>query len=715
MAKDHQAYLRSLEQDYERPLLVRNLMPRSPSAGLTVTIGLAAGQGNPVNAGPINFTATFSKPATGFTNADISFAGSTVGGTLAAAVTGTGPYNVAVTGMTGNGIVTVSIPAGSATDAIGTPFPASGTASVMLDTAQPTVTINIDVGQADPTTISPINYKVVFSKPVTGFTSPPDISFTGSTVGGTLSATITGSGANYNVAVTGMAAPAGNVVASIPAAAATDAVGNTSLASTSTDNTVAFNIGADPGWTTFTTTMPSGEGSAFLGAGTRVVYVSQSTGNDSNPGTLASPVKTLAAGSALIRSGKPDWLLLKKGDTWTNERFGFVGFNGISSTQPILLSSYGTGARPLLKTTPNVDTAPVIGSLNVGNLNNVAIVGIELYCYTRNPADPGYNASTKDIEHTAIYLVASSGTSFNYLLIEDCKIRFYALGISIVWSAFNSNANVFIRRNVITDSYSDTGHSQGCYLQSVGHPTFFQNVWDANGADIFSRNVYIEQSCGPASVDQEISTNSGSEGLQLRTGGTMTNSLFVLNAIGFDVGHQLDADGAPTIHSATVTNNVVMQSKDIGANPRAHGIQILNATGSGIQVTNNIVSQMTPGTGGGDGTGIILDGNTASCVCTGNIIYKWDNGILNNGTGNTVSPNDVDLAGTNNNPGGAAPREPFVAPTRTLGSYYGSIGGSPTTAAGFITAARLQSKDNWNPALIADAVNTYIRAGFASI
>ena len=72
--------------------------------GLATTVSLAAGQGNPVNAGPINFTVAFSKPVTGFTNADVSFAGSTVGGTLAAAVTGTGPaYNVAVTGMTGNG------------------------------------------------------------------------------------------------------------------------------------------------------------------------------------------------------------------------------------------------------------------------------------------------------------------------------------------------------------------------------------------------------------------------------------------------------------------------------------------------------------------------------------------------------------------------------------------------------------------------------------
>ena len=67
---------------------------------------------------------------------------------------------------------------------------------------------------------------------------------------------------------------------------------------------------------------------------------------------------------------------------------------------------------------------------------------------------------------------------------------------------------------------------------------------------------------------------------------------------------------------------------------------------------------------------------------------------------------------TNNNPGGTAPHEPFPDPSRTVGSYFNSIGGSPATTAGFLAAARLQSKDNWNPALLASAVNNYIRAGF---
>ena len=51
---------------------------------------------------------------TGFAGSDVTFAGSTVGGTLAATVAGTGAnYTVSVTGMTGDGTVIASIAARS--------------------------------------------------------------------------------------------------------------------------------------------------------------------------------------------------------------------------------------------------------------------------------------------------------------------------------------------------------------------------------------------------------------------------------------------------------------------------------------------------------------------------------------------------------------------------------------------------------------------------
>ena len=80
----------------------------------TVTINqksTAPAQADPTNGSPILFTATFSEPVTGLAAGDISFAGSTAPGTLAAVVSG-GPsvYTISVSGMTSDGLVVASIP-----------------------------------------------------------------------------------------------------------------------------------------------------------------------------------------------------------------------------------------------------------------------------------------------------------------------------------------------------------------------------------------------------------------------------------------------------------------------------------------------------------------------------------------------------------------------------------------------------------------------------
>jgi len=113
------------------------------------------------------------------------------------------------------------------------------------DTTSPSVTINQDAAQEDPTTISPINFTVVFSEPVTGFETG-DV-----TLGGTAGATTavvsaaSGDGTIYNVAVSGMT-QSGTVTATVAAGKAQDGAGNPNLASTSTDNTVTFTVPVTP-------------------------------------------------------------------------------------------------------------------------------------------------------------------------------------------------------------------------------------------------------------------------------------------------------------------------------------------------------------------------------------------------------------------------------------------------------------------------------------
>ena len=74
------------------------------------------------------------------------------------------------------------------------------------DIIAPKVTIEQTASQKDPTADTTINFTVVFSESVSDFTAE-DVVLTG-TAPGTLKATVTGTGTNYNVAVTGMTAPA---------------------------------------------------------------------------------------------------------------------------------------------------------------------------------------------------------------------------------------------------------------------------------------------------------------------------------------------------------------------------------------------------------------------------------------------------------------------------------------------------------------------------
>jgi hypothetical protein len=209
----------------------------------SVTINQGATQADPTSTAPINFTVVFSEPVTGFTGNDVAIAG-TAGGAKTVTVSGGGStYTAAVSGMTTSGTVVATIAAGVATDAAGngnaTSTSTDNSVTFNADTTGPTVTIDQAAGQADPTDASPINFTVVFSDAVSGFTAA-DVTITG-TAGGTKTAVVSGGPSMYSVAVSDMAS-SGTVVATIAAGVATDAAGNGNTASTSTDNTVTFNL-----------------------------------------------------------------------------------------------------------------------------------------------------------------------------------------------------------------------------------------------------------------------------------------------------------------------------------------------------------------------------------------------------------------------------------------------------------------------------------------
>ena len=96
------------------------------------------------------------------------------------------------------------------------------------------------------------------------------------------------------------------------------------------------------GWTTFEESV----------TGQRV-YVSNSLGDDAN--TCLSPedpCQSITEGRSRLRNGQPDWLLLRRGDTWTEARAFFEwDLSGESAEYPMVIGSYGDDlARPIIQT-----------------------------------------------------------------------------------------------------------------------------------------------------------------------------------------------------------------------------------------------------------------------------------------------------------------------------------------------------------------------------
>ena len=523
--------------------------------------------------------------------------------------------------------------------------------------------------------------------------------------------------------------------------------------------------GPPDGWTVFT---PSTD--------TRKVYVSSSTGNDSNTGlTEAAPKRTIAAGKVLIRSGFPDWLLLKCGDTW-DEAIGNWSASGRSVTEPVLITSYGTGDRPFLRTGTGEGIVPGFGT----NPNFVSVVGLHFKAnlYT------GSNGSPKGINwirHT---------TGF---LLEGCYIERYAGNIVIQgFNETNGNqppnrhTNVRIRRNIMVEAYNTNSSaglgSCGLFVANCDGVLIEENVFDHNGwveglpgsiPTWHHHNGYVTN--GNTGITLRGNIVYGTDGVMMRSGGIVENNVYLrnYNAILFGLGIEPEPAGV----TGAVRRNVVLDGRDYGdggGNPLPGGLCLDMGNVVNTVVADNIFAHNSSGTGPRPIQ--VHDDHqydnyrvAENLTFAGNIIYDWGGPALEVVTydgGHNLQPSNVQLArnifqnmrdnaplvlhnvaaslpgvsGANNEFHSDAPdnawfrvgstneslsqwkeqvhdtssvarRVHFVDPNRTIATYQTSIGATPSLD-GFMSQARLQSKANWRAQYTAAAVAAYIRAGF---
>ena len=438
-------------------------------------------------------------------------------------------------------------------------------------------------------------------------------------------------------------------------------------------------------------------------ADSRLIYVS-ATGNDGtgasttiaaqtdafDPQGTVLPYLTVAAAFAQIRDGYPDWILFKRGDSWTDQYITLAkDFNGRSSTEPFMLTYYGaTGDRPLFRLD---DQSGVLAQKE--NISNVTIYGLEYYAYKRDPASPDYLVTSAS--PSAIKWLGGGSD----ITIEECKMSFFGNNI-LMQSYVTTLTNVTIRRCIVTDSWrAAEAHSQGIYADQVTGLLIEDCLFDHNGwnesivpeahATLYNHNIYLQygQPNTDVIVRNNILTRGSSHGVHGRPGGSYDNNLIVENSVSLGIGYA--GQPLPSGSVTTVTNNVILDGKLMNPNSGTYtddttavwGLIVdddaLNNSAS-LTLENNIIAHRRD-TGSNDS--IKLSGATD----TNNIIHLWD-------------------ASDTTNPG-------WTDPTLKVGDFMNNKSLTATTVA-FIDYHKDRALNSWDTTMDATSVNDYIRVGF---
>ena len=439
---------------------------------------------------------------------------------------------------------------------------------------------------------------------------------------------------------------------------------------------------------------------------TNIIYVSNTYGDDSKATPIASneisdpmsptdsvtPFKTLKAAMSHVRDGFPDWILLKRGETWTNESFGKLNKSGKNINERILFSYYGVdGDRPIIK------TGPLSGILaNNRMTSHIAIVGLDFYAHTRDPHSPDYIEAGKG--ETGLAFVGGGDN----ILIEDTVIRYFKNGVTVQSFDEKIYTNFTFKQSSILNSYSipGLGHSSGLYIEGVDgiliEDSFFDhNGWNESIADAtatkFNHNVYMQTSNIGENiiVRNNIISRGSSHGMHGRAGGFFENNLFISNSIGLQLGYKT----TPLLNGtlAHARDNVILSGK------------LMDPTGQNSSTTKAVWGLYTESNALDEGGEVLVENNiVANAVdhSNSNLDYKKVSGGEYEGN---ISYN-WNAESDNFDP-------KWKNPNLSIEDYMTSIGEEPSLEE-FINILSTRKLNSWNTLFTASEVNRFIRSGF---
>ncbi len=390
------------------------------------------------------------------------------------------------------------------------------------------------------------------------------------------------------------------------------------------------------GWTVFT---PSRD--------TRLIYVSSSHGDDEmgrphSPGDAAvgadpflpagqvRPFRTVEAALEHARSGAADWVLLRRGDTWYQRETIRSLPDGRSPSERFLLATYGPDeARPLLK------TGRVGGAIFLyGSFENMAIVGLHFHAHTRDTESPEFESYAGNSGFH--FLVGPDGAG-RHILVEDCRIEFGSL---VMQTRRGSFRGAVVRRNLVLNTYSVTGHSNGFFAAGLDGMLLEENIFDHNGwriqgdggrnrsegrATMFNHNTYFSR-CRNVVFRGNMFLRAASMGNKWRADNPGASSdlliddnLYVEGEIGIGIGG--NTDEPLRFQNVTIINNVLAGVGRTRPTGRTLGWYIgISDWDGGVLAGNCIIHQDNPEVGNVYGIRV-GGGSTRNVRIHGNLIH----------------------------------------------------------------------------------------------
>lgn len=471
------------------------------------------------------------------------------------------------------------------------------------------------------------------------------------------------------------------------------------------------------------TPRPAGEGFTAIkpSADTKRIYVSSAQGKDTNDCLSAStPCKSLRAGTEKMRSGQPDHLYLKAGDSWRGEALAGVQ-SGRSAAEPAVVAFYGNGKRPL------IETHGKALSYNNAALKNVNFIGLHFKAYKLDPKHPAFTGAHGDGDK-ASFLGAHTN-----LLIEDCVFDH----MEIVIQDWNGKPQNFtLRRNIFTGAYYNQSSNNrnirpsNLFVKGINGLLIEQNVfdhggWNPNvkgaGANMYNHNLYIQyENVGNSiTVRDNIITRASSHGVHGRPGGLYENNFFGRNAISLQMGYK--DHPLPKGTFAKAIGNVITEGESmvkgqapcVGNNLCTPALWALHTADIGqgtVLVKDNVIHSQSPKTQWRSlysnlkafGLGLAKSNLATE---SNNLVWHWVDGSEGSNAG-------------------------YPAPGRTLGDYHAQLSKAGTLNTlkntGYVNTVRNgtdgfdsfmnlvldRQLQKWDDNLSADAINDYIRAGF---